>query len=104
VRWREQTSRPFAVNFIIETTAFGPLTTEAHIEVCVEQRVPDVAFFWTTPPDGWMRKLNEAICDVCRQEEQVVRPSIQVSSDLVEVNRNDTAEETLRRVTTFLRT
>jgi nitronate monooxygenase len=42
---RERTSRPFAVNFIIETTAFGPLTTEAHIAVCVEQRVPAVAFF-----------------------------------------------------------
>src|SRR5215471_14321537 len=42
---RQLTARPFGVNCIIETTAFGPLTTEEHIEVCIQERVPVVAFF-----------------------------------------------------------
>src|SRR5215475_11314269 len=46
---RERASRPFGVNLIIEATAFGPLTTEAHVEVCIEQRAPFVVFFWTPP-------------------------------------------------------
>jgi NAD(P)H-dependent flavin oxidoreductase YrpB (nitropropane dioxygenase family) len=71
IAMHERTSRPFAVNFIIETTAFGPLTTEAHIEVCIEQRVPAVAFFWAPPPDGWVRRLKEASCDVWLQTSSV---------------------------------
>jgi len=50
---REQTSRPFGVNFIIEQTAFGPLTTEAHIQVCAEERIPVVALFWAVPLREW---------------------------------------------------
>ena len=42
---REQTSRPFGVNFIVEAIAFGPLTTEAPIRVCVEERIPVAVFF-----------------------------------------------------------
>src|SRR5437899_8766414 len=42
---RRLTSRPFGVNFIIETTSFGPLTTEEHVQVCADERVPAVVFF-----------------------------------------------------------
>jgi enoyl-[acyl-carrier protein] reductase II len=37
---RTLTDCPFAVNLIIETTAFGPLATDAHLGVCIEERVP----------------------------------------------------------------
>jgi enoyl-[acyl-carrier protein] reductase II len=57
---RERTSRPFGVNLIIETTMFGPLTTAEHIEVCAEQRVPAVVFFWTPHPAEWVRRLKKA--------------------------------------------
>src|SRR5262245_3315784 len=39
---RTLTDRPFAVNFIIETTAFVPLATEAHFKVCIRDRLPEV--------------------------------------------------------------
>ena len=64
---RALTGRPFGVNFIIETTAFGPLTTEAHVDVCVEERVPFVVFFWAPPPVEWVRRLKTAGCDVWLQ-------------------------------------
>src|SRR6516225_4573301 len=64
---RALTGRPFAVNFIIETTAFGPLATDAHLRVCIEERVPAVVFHWAPPPAEWVRMLKDAGCDVgCR--------------------------------------
>ncbi|HTF68074.1 MAG TPA: nitronate monooxygenase [Edaphobacter sp.] len=47
---RESTSRPFGVKLLIKTTAFGPLTTDEHIHVCIEERVPRVVFFWALSP------------------------------------------------------
>jgi enoyl-[acyl-carrier protein] reductase II len=64
---RDLTSRPFAVNFIMETIAFGPLTTKGHIDVCIEQQVPAVVFFWTVPPAAWIRRLKDGGCDVWLQ-------------------------------------
>src|SRR5262249_45971399 len=64
---RTLTGRPFAVNFIIETTAFGPLATDAHLRVCIEERVPAVVFHWAPPPVEWVRMLKEAACDVWLQ-------------------------------------
>jgi NAD(P)H-dependent flavin oxidoreductase YrpB (nitropropane dioxygenase family) len=77
---RERTSRPFAVNFLVETTAFGTLTTEAHIVVCIEDRVPVVAFFWTSPPDEWVRRLKEARCDVWLQTSSIAAARAAISS------------------------
>jgi hypothetical protein len=57
---RALTGCPFAVNFIIETTAFGPLATDAHLRVCIEERVPAVVFHWAPPPVEWVRMLKEA--------------------------------------------
>ena len=65
------TGRPFAVNLIIETTAFGPLATEAHLRVCIEERVPAVVFHWAPPPVEWVRMLKEAECDVWLQTSSV---------------------------------
>ncbi len=77
---RDRTSRPFGVNFIIETTAFGPLTTQAHIELCVEQRVPVVVFFWTPPPSEWVRRLKEAHCDVWLQTSSIATARAAIAS------------------------
>jgi len=57
---RRLTARPFGVNFIVENTAFGPLTQDGHIDVCVEEHIPVVVFFWTMPPSGWIRRLKGA--------------------------------------------
>src|SRR5215467_8668016 len=47
---RVLTARPFAVNFIIEDTAFGPLATNDHLRVCIDERVAAVVFHWAAPP------------------------------------------------------
>src|ERR1700757_1633275 len=60
---RKLTSRPFAVNFIIETIVFGPLATEAHLRVCIEERVPAVVFHWAPPPIEGGLMLKNPGCD-----------------------------------------
>ena len=57
---KARTSRPFGVDLIVETTAFGPSTTEEHIDVCVAERVPVVVFFWHLPPAEWVNRLRGA--------------------------------------------
>jgi enoyl-[acyl-carrier protein] reductase II len=54
------TSRPFGVDLIHATGALGPFTTDAHIGVCVAERVPLVVFFWTMPPAEWVQSLHLA--------------------------------------------
>lgn len=61
---RRRTARPFGVDLIVEQTAFGPCTTEEHIEVCVEESVPVVVFFWHLPPASWLARLRDRGCDV----------------------------------------
>src|SRR5262249_14071416 len=68
---RALTGRPFAVNIIIEPTAFGPLATDAHLRVCVEERVPAVVFHWAPPPVDWIRMLKDAGCDVWLQTSSI---------------------------------
>jgi enoyl-[acyl-carrier protein] reductase II len=57
---KAQTSRPFGVNFIVETIALGPCTVEEHIEICVSERVGMVVFFWNFPPASWVERLHAA--------------------------------------------
>lgn len=68
---RKGTTRPFGVNLIIETIAFGPLTTEEHVEVCAGERVPVVVFFWALPPAAWIQRLHAAHCDVWLQTSSI---------------------------------
>src|SRR5215475_15996030 len=35
-----------------------------HIEVCVSEQVPVVAFFWDDPPDEWLSRLRAAGSDI----------------------------------------
>ena len=57
---RQLTSRPFGVDFIVEDTAFGPLTVEQHLDVCIEEKVPVVVSFWHLPPKRWILRLKAA--------------------------------------------
>ena len=57
---RNRTAEPFAVNLINEATAFGPLTTDAHVDVCVDEAVDLVVFFWQLPEPSWVDKLHGA--------------------------------------------
>jgi NAD(P)H-dependent flavin oxidoreductase YrpB (nitropropane dioxygenase family) len=49
---RTLTSRPFGVNFITQ------FTTETHIDVCIEERVPVVSFHWNDPPAAFIKRLR----------------------------------------------
>lgn len=57
---RRRTRRPFGVDFIVENTALGPATTDAHIAVAVERRVPLCVFFWNPPRPHWIETLRAA--------------------------------------------
>lgn len=57
---RQLTSKPFGVDFIVETTALGPITVDQHISVCIEEDVPVVAFFWNPPEQEWIAQLKAA--------------------------------------------
>jgi NAD(P)H-dependent flavin oxidoreductase YrpB (nitropropane dioxygenase family) len=59
-RIRHLSSAPFGVDFIVEETAFGPATTDAHVEVVVAKRVPLAVFFWNPPEERWISKLTRA--------------------------------------------
>ena len=61
---RARTRRPFAVNLIVATTAFGAATTDEHVAVCAHERVPVVVFFWNAPMPGWLATLHDAGCRV----------------------------------------
>lgn len=49
---RALTDRPFGVNFITQ------FTEDAHIDVCLEERVPVVSFHWNDPPAGYIARLR----------------------------------------------
>src|SRR5262245_27144235 len=58
---RTLTSRPFGVNFIVDTGAmFGPFTVDEHIDVCLSERVGLVMFHWHLPPSRWIERLHAA--------------------------------------------
>ncbi len=64
---KQMTPRPFGVDLIVAQTAFGPSTTDEHIDVCVRERIPVVVFFWAPPPAGWVQTLHRAGCKVWMQ-------------------------------------
>src|SRR5439155_13758150 len=49
---RSMTSRPFGVNFVTQ------FTTQVHIDVCLEEQVPVVSFFWNDPPETLISRLH----------------------------------------------
>ena len=70
---RSMTSQPFGVNFIT------PFTEDAHIEGCIEEKVPVVSFHWEAPPEAFISRLQDGGAKVwmqvgsVRQAQEVVR-------------------------------
>jgi NAD(P)H-dependent flavin oxidoreductase YrpB (nitropropane dioxygenase family) len=58
---RSMTSQPFGVNFIT------PFTEDAHIEVCIEEKVPVVSFHWEAPPEAFISRLQDGGAKVWMQ-------------------------------------
>lgn len=57
---RALTDQLFGVNFIVDSTVFGPMTTDAHIDVCVAEGVKLVTFHWNPPNRRWVDLLHQA--------------------------------------------
>lgn len=67
----EGTSGLFGVDLLHDTTAFGPATTDAHIDVCVAEGVKLVVFHMNVPPKRWVDQLHAAGCRVWQQAASV---------------------------------
>src|ERR1700682_2619798 len=59
-RLRALTSGPFGVDLICADTGFGPASTDWHIDVCVQLKVPLVVFHHDPPPERWVSTLRVA--------------------------------------------
>src|SRR5262249_38929909 len=57
---RQQTSSPFGVDFIVESSPLGDFTTQEHIDVVAAAHVPIVVFHWNLPTPAWVTQLHEA--------------------------------------------
>jgi enoyl-[acyl-carrier protein] reductase II len=67
----EGTTGLFGVDLLHDTTAFGPATTDAHIDVCVAEQVRLVVFHFNVPPRRWVDQLQAAGCRVWQQAASV---------------------------------
>jgi NAD(P)H-dependent flavin oxidoreductase YrpB (nitropropane dioxygenase family) len=65
------TRNVFGVDLLHDTTAFGPATTDEHIDVCVAERVPLVVFHFNVPPIHWVDRLHAGGCRVWMQAASV---------------------------------
>src|SRR5262249_60528165 len=63
----EGTTGLFGVDLLHDTTAFGPATTDAHIDVCIAEGVKLVVFHFNVPPRQWVDRLHAAGCRVWQQ-------------------------------------
>jgi enoyl-[acyl-carrier protein] reductase II len=61
----------FGVDFHHDTTAFGPATTDAHIDVAVAAGVRLVVFHFNVPPKPWVDRLHASGCRVWMQAASV---------------------------------
>jgi NAD(P)H-dependent flavin oxidoreductase YrpB (nitropropane dioxygenase family) len=68
---KSMTSGLFGVDFINSTGAGGPFTTDAHIDVCIQQGVKIVVFFFETPPAAWVDRLHSSGAKVWMQVSSV---------------------------------
>src|SRR5262245_34324501 len=61
----------FGVDLLHDTTAFGPATTDAHIDVCIAEGVKLVVFHFNVPPRQWVDRLHAGGCRVWQQAASV---------------------------------
>ncbi|MCI0353155.1 MAG: nitronate monooxygenase [Acidobacteriales bacterium] len=62
---RRLTSRPFGVNVLLEGPHL-PVPEAAFVDVCIEERVPVLSFFWGDPTP-YVEKAHKAAIKVCDQ-------------------------------------
>ena len=65
------TPKLFGVDFLVDDSAFGPLTTDAHIAVCIAEQVRLVVFHVNVPPREWVDRLHAAGARVWMQAASV---------------------------------
>ena len=65
------TSGLFGVDLLHDTTAFGPATTDAHVDICAAEGVKLVVFHMNVPPRRWVDRLHAAGCRVWQQAASV---------------------------------
>jgi len=82
-RLRGLTSGPFGVDLICADTGFGPASTDAHIDACVQLGVPLVVFHHDPPPAHWVGTLRAAGARVWMQASspQLAAEAIRVGVD-----------------------
>jgi NAD(P)H-dependent flavin oxidoreductase YrpB (nitropropane dioxygenase family) len=68
---RKLTPALFGVDFIFDDSALGPLVTDAHIDVCVAERVRLVVFHMNVPPKHWVERLHRSGAKVWMQAASV---------------------------------
>jgi enoyl-[acyl-carrier protein] reductase II len=85
------TSRPFGVDLVVADTSFGPSTTDGHIEVCINEGIKVVVFFWNLPPKGWIDRLHEAGAKVWIQVGSLdgARQAVKIGADAIIVQGSE---------------
>jgi NAD(P)H-dependent flavin oxidoreductase YrpB (nitropropane dioxygenase family) len=84
-RIRTATPNLFGVDFLFDNSAFGPLVTDAHIQVCIDQKVPLVVFHMNVPPGPWVDALHAAGAKVWMQAASVEQAvgAVQIGVDAI---------------------
>jgi NAD(P)H-dependent flavin oxidoreductase YrpB (nitropropane dioxygenase family) len=67
------TRQPYGVDLIHENTAFGPATTDDHIDACIVEGVKLAVFFWNLPPKAWVQRLRESGARVWYQGSSITK-------------------------------
>jgi enoyl-[acyl-carrier protein] reductase II len=80
-----QTSGPFGIDFIISTGAFGPFTTQDHIDIAAAASVPVVVFHFGLPLREWVTQLHAAGSRVWVQTGDVnlARQAVELGADAI---------------------
>jgi enoyl-[acyl-carrier protein] reductase II len=68
---KSMTDKLFGVDFIPDDSAFGPLTTDDHINVCIAEGVKLVVFHSNLPPQRWVDSLHASGARVWMQAASV---------------------------------
>jgi len=85
------TSRLFGVDLVVADTAFGPSTTDDHIEVCINEGIKVVVFFWSLPSSEWINRLHAAGAKVWVQTGTLdgARQAVDLGADAVIVQGSE---------------
>lgn len=57
---RARTSGPLGVDLLVAQGPAGPFSTDLHLDVCIQNQVAVVIFFWNPPPQAWVDRLHAA--------------------------------------------